>query len=150
MNDEVMIRAGFDRCFVSEGGDSIRYLFVQLTAPAKTAGCQSLDSPLNLTLVIDCSRSMYGERLNSAIQAAADIIEGLSERDFISVVSFSNKAIVHVDGINCDNWGKQFGLSALKAIELGSGTNLSEGWFMGAECAGKVMAKNSNCKNHVR
>jgi Ca-activated chloride channel homolog len=149
MNKEVKLTAGFDRNLVSEGGDSIRYLFVQVNAPSRTFEPGAAASPLNLAVVIDSSRSMYGERLNSAIRATADIIEGLSDQDFISIISFSNNAVVHVDGTNCDDWGKRFACEALKNITLGAGTNISEGWFMGAECVGAVMQKHPNCKNHV-
>lgn len=149
MDDEVKITARFDRSLISEGGDSIRYLLLELATPPRLANCQAAFSPLNLALVIDSSRSMFGERLCSAIQAASDIIEGLGDNDFISIVSFSETALVHVDGINCDSWGKQFALAALKSISVQAGTNLSEGWFKGAECVGTVMLNHANCKNHV-
>jgi len=150
MNDGIAVSARFDRGLVSEGGDSIRYLYVELNAAPADAEAETMaSSPLNLALVIDSSRSMVGERLHAALQAAADIIEGLDASDFISIVSFSDTALVHARGISCDAEGKQKAFDALRTICLRAGTNISEGWFSGAECVGTVMLDHSNCKNHV-
>jgi hypothetical protein len=150
MNDGVNVSASFDRKLVSENGDSIRYLLVELQAAPPDAQVDSVaSSPLNLALVIDSSRSMVGERLHAALRAAEDIIEGLNSSDFISIVSFSDTALVHARGISCDAAGKQKALEALHTICLRAGTNISEGWFSGAECVGMVMIEHGNCKNHV-
>jgi Mg-chelatase subunit ChlD len=150
-DDVVQISARFDRTLVSEGGDSIRYLFVELNAKPASLVWQpaAKSAPLNLAIAIDSSRSMTGSRLKSAIDAAQGIVEGLDEDDFISIVSFSEDAIVHIDGVRCDHSGKRAAHAAIAGIGLRAGTNISEGWFKASECVGTVMLSNRNHKNHV-
>lgn len=148
MSSEVKIKASFDRSLISEGGDSIRYLLVELRAP-NDSNDQEPRASLNLAIVLDASASMGGKRIAAAIEAAEGIIEGLDENDFVSIVSFSEDAIVHIDGVNCDESGKRSALNAVKGIKTRSGTNLAEGWFKGSECVGTVMQEFPNCKNHV-
>lgn len=147
MGKELKTTVRFERSLVSEGGDSIRYLIVELSAASKTKA--ELNTPLNIAIVIDSSRSMYGSRLQSALKAAEGIISCLTDDDFVSVVSFSNDAQVHVDGLACNPRGKESALKALKKIEVRAGTNISGGWFKGAECVGTVMLQHPNMKNHV-
>ena len=51
---------------------------------------------LNLSLVIDRSTSMYGERLNRVKMATSLLLEKLAPEDVVSVVSFSDRAEVLV------------------------------------------------------
>lgn len=151
MSDEVKASARFDRTLVSEGGDSIRYLFVELSARSASILKQgsSKSAPLNLAIAIDSSRSMMGSRLKSAIEAAQGIVDGLDEDDYISVVSFSEDAIVHIDGLRCDDLGKRAAHTAIAGISLRAGTNISEGWFKAAGCVSKVIRSNPKHKNHI-
>jgi len=50
--------------------------------------------PLDLTLVIDNSRSMRGEKLERAKEAALKLIDGLRPGDSVNVVGFSSKSNV--------------------------------------------------------
>ena len=148
MSRELKTTVRFERSLISEGGDSIRYMIVELSAAAR-AKADAGSTPLNIALVIDSSRSMYGSRLQSALRAAEGIIHCLTEKDFISVISFSDDTQVHVDGLRCDERGKDSALQALNYIGIRAGTNISGGWFKGAECIGTVMLENPNCKNHI-
>ena len=57
----------------------------------------SLDTvPLSLTLLLDTSGSMEGERLNDLIDAANTLIKGLRNGDAISLISFSDAVRVRV------------------------------------------------------
>ncbi len=147
MSKEVRTSAKFERTLVSEGGDSVRYLLIELDTARQAR--QESPSALNIALVIDSSRSMYGSRLQAALSAAEGIVNCLSADDFISVVSFSNNALVHVDGIKCDEHGKSSALEAIRRISVNAGTNLSAGWFKGADCVTTVMRENPGYKNHV-
>lgn len=160
MSDLLELRAVFDKGLVSDGGGSVRYLLIEAKAREPLdLSCYDADSPcdmnmkagaaLNLVLVIDASGSMSGTRIAEAKRAASQIVKGLGGRDYISVVSFAEDVIVHVDGRLCDVNGKRAVLSAIKDIEIRGSTNLCEGWLAGARCAGRVMEVRSGLKSHV-
>ncbi len=67
------------------------YLFSELR-PRKVARQEVL--PLNICLVVDCSTSMRGERLQRVKSALALLLSNLSSADFLSVVTFSDRADV--------------------------------------------------------
>ncbi len=149
MSNDLRVAARFERNLICLDGESIRYLLVELSAAPKTLAAFANDTPINLALVIDCSRSMHGSRMASAIKAAEGIINRLSDNDYVSIVSFSGDTQIHADGLACDKTGKAAARAALNDISVRPGTNISAGWFRGAECLGNVMQKHSNMKNHI-
>lgn len=75
----------------------VLYMLVELSADRSlTAAPQTAHTPLNLTLIIDRSGSMKGARLERTKLAAFQIIEQLTDKDILSVVSFSDRAEVLV------------------------------------------------------
>ena len=136
MND-ITINAGFDRNKILESGDSVRYLVVDIDAPAKPV---AKTLPINLALVIDASSSMEGPWLDAAKDAAIGVIRTLRDEDMISVISFSSDVQVHCDGILGTESGKQTAISKIGGLRSRDMTNLSGGWLMGAESVAKVMA----------
>ena len=66
-----------------------RQLTLDISAVAES---QEQSLPLNLCLVIDCSRSMADQPLEIVKQAAISIIEKLHPGDRISIVAFNHKA----------------------------------------------------------
>lgn len=70
-----------------EGHDG--YLRLSLATPAEAAGEVA---PRDVTLVIDRSGSMSGEPLEGARAAALRVVEGLTERDRINVITFDDRA----------------------------------------------------------
>ena len=59
------------------------YLLADIRPPQHVRPKDSM--PLNVSLVIDKSTSMKGERINKVKAAAAHIIEKLSTQDYISI-----------------------------------------------------------------
>lgn len=149
MINNLKIKARFDRRIHSTADFASHYLLIDIQAPESDKSKPEVGSPLNLALVIDSSGSMSGERLEFAKQAAAGVVERLTRSDRISLISFDETAEVHVDGIICDEAGKQATLNAIKAIRTGSSTNLSEGWQKGAECLQVVMKEYPHMQNTV-
>ncbi|MEK7809626.1 MAG: DnaJ domain-containing protein [Chloroflexota bacterium] len=84
---------------------------------------------LNLCLVIDRSTSMQGARLDHTKSAARQIIEGLDENDFFSIVAFSDRAEVIFPSQSCDN--KPLIISKVNAIQANGGTEILEGLMAG-------------------
>ena len=52
------------------------------------------NTPINLTLVLDCSTSMKGERLDQVKVTAIELLQRLRPQDIISIISFNDRAEV--------------------------------------------------------
>jgi Ca-activated chloride channel family protein len=87
--------------------------------------------PLNLSVVLDRSGSMAGEKIQAAKEAARSLVRKLFREDVVSVVAFDT----HVETIAEPGTGEaQEDLAdRLAAINAGSMTNLSGGWLKGRE-----------------
>ncbi|MEM8859729.1 MAG: VWA domain-containing protein [Chloroflexota bacterium] len=81
--------------------------------------------PLNVSLVIDRSTSMKGERINRVKAAAAHVIEKLSSRDHISIISFSDRAEIIVPSSQPNSTREL--LSQLNGIIPSGGTEIFQG-----------------------
>lgn len=85
--------------------------------------------PLNLSLVIDRSGSMAGEKLDYTRQAAQFLVQNLSAQDILSIVLYNDRvetlippeAVNHKDTIN----------QRIDNIKSSGTTNLSGGWLEG-------------------
>lgn len=90
----LQLAAGFDRALIRRGGDSVRFLVVDVTAPTVEAEKTPAVSkaPLNLALVIDASGSMQGTPIAAAKEAARRVAASLGAADRLSVVSFDSEA----------------------------------------------------------
>jgi len=87
--------------------------------------------PLNLSLVLDRSGSMHGEKLHAARQAAAMLVRRLSPDDTVSVVAFDDGVDVVAPPATGQDQEHLPGLIA--SIGLGGSTNLSGGWLRGRD-----------------
>jgi Ca-activated chloride channel family protein len=73
----------------------VMYLLAEIFPDPRAAESSSrLETPLNLTLVLDHSNSMNGARLEKVKIAAHQIIDNLKPTDVIAVVSFNDRATV--------------------------------------------------------
>jgi Ca-activated chloride channel family protein len=87
--------------------------------------------PLNLSLVLDRSGSMAGEKLEAARRAAAMLTRRLAPQDTVSVVAFDDAVNVVAEPATGE---AQETLPALiECIECGGMTNLSGGWLRGRD-----------------
>lgn len=81
------------RSIVPLEDSQVIYMLAEILPPPQLQqDITASQSQINLTLVLDHSNSMNGLRLEKVKVAAHQIIENLSENDFISVVTFNDRA----------------------------------------------------------
>ncbi|HEY7615397.1 MAG TPA: VWA domain-containing protein, partial [Terriglobales bacterium] len=88
----VMVNALYSRSHVTPGEPN-QVIYVLLDLMAAGIGGESR-APLNICLVLDSSTSMAGNRLGQVVKAANNFIEKLQPNDYVSVVSFNDRAEV--------------------------------------------------------
>ncbi|MFY0644395.1 MAG: VWA domain-containing protein [Bacteroidia bacterium] len=86
--------------------------------------------PLNLSVVIDRSGSMSGEKLEYVKQAVKFIIDNLGSEDQLSVVIYDDEVSLLIDQQVVANQ-KQWAKKKINAINSGGSTNLSGGMLKG-------------------
>lgn len=123
----------------------VLYLLLEITPLHEAAAPQRREAPLNLTLVLDRSKSMKGIRLDKLKIAAHQIIESLSEADRLAMVSFSDRAEVLIPA------GPVVDKTALRAqvnlMRADGGTEIFHGLQAGVEECRKYLS--NEFVNHV-
>ena len=71
-------------------------LFVKLEISVEQS-TQIMPKQKHVALVIDCSGSMYGDKIENAKAAAMDVVRSLSPNDLISIVTFDSVAEVKLN-----------------------------------------------------
>jgi Ca-activated chloride channel homolog len=109
------------------GGRVVRALLrIQADAPKRSDRL-----PLNLSLVLDRSGSMYGDKLEAARAAAALLVRRLAQTDVVSVVAYDDQVqtvALPATGVEQADLPRR-----IEQIECGGSTNLSGGWLRGRE-----------------
>ncbi len=88
-------------------------------------------TPLNLSLVLDRSGSMWGEPLIAAREAAIRIIQRLAPEDTVSVVAYDD--VVEVVAPPATGAEQNDLTQRIRDIGPGGSTNLSGGWLRGRD-----------------
>jgi Ca-activated chloride channel family protein len=87
--------------------------------------------PLNLSVVLDRSGSMAGDKLAAARDAAAMLVQRLHPDDTVSVVAYDDEVTTVAEPAT---GAAQAGLTThIRSIQPGGSTNLSGGWLRGRE-----------------
>ena len=120
-----------DKKVVSRSKPCTRILEISVTALGKKANKKR--SLLNISIVLDRSGSMAGEKLHFVKQAAAHVIDLLDEEDRASVISYDDRIETIVPPGNLTDIYKKQAKTSIQTIESGSTTYLSGGWLRGCE-----------------
>jgi Ca-activated chloride channel family protein len=84
-------------------------------------------APAAVSLVIDTSGSMAGDKIRHAREAASRLVSELRDGDIVNVVTFSDQAVERVAPTRLDAMSRQRIASVLAELRAEGGTNLFEG-----------------------
>lgn len=104
------------------------YILIEIQSSSEV---ESQRLPLNLGLVVDCSTSMKGARLQQVKVAARYIIDQTGANDVLSVVAFSDRAEVLVPGRR--GIDKVTAHATIRNLRSGGGTELLQGLRLGLQ-----------------
>ena len=106
----------------------VHYLLIDIT-PSDTM--PEHRPPINLTIVIDRSTSMRGQRLDQVRSAALTILKDMAPQDSASVVAFSDRAEVIVSPDQAKDLATA--RARLSLLQAGGGTEIGQGLQIGME-----------------
>ena len=86
--------------------------------------------PINLSIVIDRSTSMRGERLDHLRTATLNIMQGLNDGDSTSIVAFSDRAELIVSPDQAKDMA--VARARLSQLQAGGGTEIAQGAAYGS------------------
>lgn len=102
-------------------------------------------TPLNVALVVDCSTSMQGIRLDTVKLTAIDLIRHLQPRDIFSLVKFNDRAELLIPaGSRSEIKSTEMKIQLLQA---GGGTEIFKGLEMGFSQVSQFLSKDR--VNHI-
>ena len=105
------------------------YLMARLTAGS--APDTAARRPLNISLVIDRSGSMAGNKIDYTRQAASLLVQNLTPDDLFSIVLYNEKVETFLPPQRVDH--KDLLVQRISGIKAGGTTNLSAGWLEGVK-----------------
>ncbi len=106
------------------------YVLVRLQTDADLENEQQR-LPLNLSVVLDRSGSMAGNKLDYVKQAAQFLVQHLTHKDRLSIVSYNDHVTTNLSSQNVDN--KTHIAQIIAKLNAGGTTNLSGGWLEGCQ-----------------
>jgi Ca-activated chloride channel homolog len=120
-----------DRALIRSAARSTRYVLVSFSAPPALGDVKR--PSVNLSLVLDRSGSMAGEKLRLVKDAAEQALRMLRGTDRFSLVVYDDVVDVVAPSTFARSDAVQRALDALERVEEGGRTDLCGGWMRGCE-----------------
>ena len=116
----------------------LAYVLIEAVPGASMAQVQM---PLNLSLVLDKSGSMQGQKIKNLREAAKLVVDRLGPQDTISIVAFSDRKYLIADSQPVTD--KEMLKKRIERIRDGGGTAISGGMAQGLKELEKALAPDS-------
>jgi Ca-activated chloride channel family protein len=123
---------------MAAGRDNETFLFLDVSAASERGSASA--APVNLSIVLDRSGSMQGQRMTNAIAAASGMIRRLRDGDTVSVVGYNTSSQVFLAPTRIDGRSRDLALSALASVEAQGNTCVS----CGIETAMDMIARDTS------
>ncbi len=120
-----------DRGLLPSGRASERYALMTLKMPE--VGSTPSRLPVNLSLILDRSGSMEGEKLQFVKRAVAHTLRHLTPSDMASIVAYDDEVEVLAPAFKVTPENTMVALENVEKMWAGGKTNLSHGWFTGCD-----------------
>lgn len=126
-SDLVRVSPALSHPVLLAGGPREVYLKANVTAKPQTPASATRREPVQLALVIDCSGSMDGEKMEHTKQAAAGVVRLLEDGDRIVIVSYETYASTVLPSLTINSETRARALAAIEGLRAVGSTNLSGG-----------------------
>ncbi len=100
-------------------------------------------APLNVSLVMDRSSSMAGDKIKQSKLAALALLDQLGAQDRIAIVSYGSNVSVEVPSTMVTSKNRKKLKQVIENMEVGGMTNLSGGFQQGCDIVAKSLSKES-------
>jgi Ca-activated chloride channel family protein len=120
-----------DRHLIRSAGGSIRYALVSIVAPQ--APPKAGREPLHVSLVLDRSGSMGGQKIVLAREAARLALQALRPADRFSLVAYDNEIATVVESTKATAEARRNAVAKLARIDARGSTDLHGGWKSGCD-----------------
>ncbi len=118
---------------VLQGSSGSVNLALTLTAAEGLGPNSALQRNVDMVIVLDRSGSMKGRKINDARQAVLNLLSGLSQKDRLALITYSD-GVKYVSNLKAVDTDHQQQLAALVAgVSAGGGTNLGAGLQAGID-----------------
>jgi len=122
MQDAIDVRYAVNRQYLKSNYPSTVFTAVEVYSPTKSEDSSKIS---NLSLVVDCSSSMRGEKFKQAKEAALDLFGLLRDNDYLSIITFHKSAKVALSSSMKSK--DESAENIIKNLRLGLGTNIYDG-----------------------
>lgn len=113
------------------GADGNTYVGVWIEAPQ--IATPAARAPMAVSLVIDTSGSMAGEKIANARMAASSLVESLADGDVVSIYAFSNQVLQIAPPTVVSAGSRGTLMRGIDQIYAGGGTNMWDGMQVGVQ-----------------
>ena len=120
-----------DRHLVRAAGGSIRHALVSIAAPQ--APPKAGREPLHLSLVLDRSGSMGGQKIVLAREAVRQALQALHPVDRFSLVVYDEEITTLVESVKATAEARRNAMAKLARIDARGSTDLHGGWRAGCD-----------------
>lgn len=123
----VRLDADLSQTKVLMGSDGKVSMALRLAAATLENEADQPDQPVDLVVVLDRSGSMNGQKINDARRAILNLLNRLTTRDRLALVTYSNHVRIETGLLPVDGDNRTILARAVNQVSAGGGTNLGGG-----------------------